>query len=494
MMILSSMLLILGATVSGYKCRWERWDGACNYTGDRCYKLPATVDGYGRKKTWKPVDPWYTEMYHVPATEYEKSVGIPDGHCGYGLHRMVKCYVEFDWGCSNCGGACPTPRPTASPTLPPTLEMTEDRWVSVFRCDGSKRSNYDWMWDHSFQYGLTTLGSFTKLRICTRGDYEDCVITKAGNPALNWNPKDGEYNIQKKDGGSCNLECIRNMWEGEEKRLKALTWGCNNPTGKTQDAESRTIYMACNNAQGLHMTAENEHCEWDWGRNDQKLEIQVLVPAPTGMPTTAPTAPTMSPTMVPSWDPTPRPTAKPTVSPTSEPTAEPTANPTNKPTELPTAEPTVVPTNVPTELPTAEPTDVPTSEPTDFPTAEPTVVPTSEPTDTTTVSPSAVRLTTSEAPTVSPDDSIEEPMTDPTTAIMNFEEFRLTCAWHEGGKKSCLELGCKYKGNMILGKVCQAVSPWKVKCKKIQSQDRCLRVGCAFGKKKGCKGRPQNLF
>jgi len=121
MMILSCMLLIMGATVSGVMCRWERWDNHCQgyFSPDKCHKFG---DG-----SWKAE--YYFEYLTIPATAWEKSYGMSDRWCGNPFERMVLCYVEFYWPCDNCpngenAGDCPTTRPTPAPTVKPTVMPT----------------------------------------------------------------------------------------------------------------------------------------------------------------------------------------------------------------------------------------------------------------------------------------------------------------------------------------------------------------------------------
>merc|ERR1719461_530411 len=103
------------------------------------------------------------------------------------------------------------------------------------------------------------------------------------------NLNDGLFNLQPKDVNSCDLDCIKKQWHGEEALLKRLTWTCN-------PKEDNLVYHACGNVNGLHMsTGGNGHCEWDWEETNA-LEVQMLTntdesewtPPPTKAPTPFP--------------------------------------------------------------------------------------------------------------------------------------------------------------------------------------------------------------
>jgi len=208
------------------------------------------------------------------------------------------------------------------------------RWVTVFKCDGDGKTDDRWPrdfgrkgWDRLNGMTLPEFaGTASKLRICTAGDYDDCVTTKGDNVALR-NLRNGSKNLQPQGwdtlthGLLCDQNCVNNIWEGPEKRLKQLWWGC-------PASQDEMVFHACNNNGGLHISMDKGHCEWDWETSD-KLEMQLLVPA--------------------SESPTPSPSASPTLPPTREPT---TAKPTSQPT---TRLPTAVPTKTPTSGPTVEP-------------------------------------------------------------------------------------------------------------------------------------------
>jgi len=424
--------------------------------------------------------------------------------------------------------------------------VSQQQWVTIFKCDGRGQTDDRWLsgygrrgWENL--NGLT-LQEFaktaTKLRICTAGNYEDCVTTKGDNVALK-NLRNGDKYLQPQSwdkmthGVTCNQDCVNEDWEGPSNRLKQMWWGCG--TSKNE------VFQACNNDGGLHISIDNAvnggRCEWDYGSSD-RLEIQLLVPSKwttvfscwghgdTGDRVVEnewqELAQRSSAVRICSWG-----------SDTDCVESSGTAL-TNLRNGVKLMQDTGIkycdidcvknewsgPENRLKQMwwncgiggdtmfyhacrntkglhirqdggdcawDWEESDKIDIQLLVDLPTRHPSAGPTPAPTGTpTTPAPTGTPTT--------PEPTTKAPTSNPTVTPMRFEEYKALCALTaDTGKDACKGLGCKYKKKKDKAK-CIAKPGKKTKCWKVTDQDVCLRLGCEIHAERGCIGRPENLF
>jgi len=429
--------------------------------------------------------------------------------------------------------------------------VSQNQWVTVFQCDGDGKTDNRWNrdfgrrgWD---RVNGMTLEEFaktaTKLRICTTGDYDDCVTTKEDNIALK-NLINGEKNIQPQGwdklthGLYCDKDCVNEYWEGPSKRLKQLEWNC----GTSQD---EMLFHACGNNGGLHISMDKGHCEWDWESSD-RLEMQLLVPSEwVTVFTCLGDHETPDRVVYDDWQELAQRSSVVRIC--------------TRGSDLDCVESSgIALTNLRNGVKFMQKqklnfcdVDCVKKEwsgpderleqmswncapwqwkmfyhacgnaglhigtthndeghcewewndsdkieiqlladlPTPSPTASPTPPPSSSPTTAKPTTAEPTSLPTTEQPTSAP---TKTPTSGPTVEPMRFEEYKALCALSAESKDTCKGLGCRFK-NAKRAK-CIAKSGKKTKCWKILDLDVCLRLGCGHHKDRGCLGKPVNLL
>jgi len=138
------------------------------------------------------------------------------------------------------------------------------KWTSFFGCAGSGQTPDRILYDYR-----RDLARAVGVRICSRGNYNDCVTSKGINTALK-TLQSGTFSLQPRGLNKCDGACILKEWEGPTSRLRQMIWNCD-------PRESNYLYHACGNQGGLHISSRGRgDCEWDHGTSDA-LEIQLLV-------------------------------------------------------------------------------------------------------------------------------------------------------------------------------------------------------------------------
>eukprot|EP00497_Spongosphaera_streptacantha_P005532 TRINITY_DN664_c0_g1_i5.p1 TRINITY_DN664_c0_g1~~TRINITY_DN664_c0_g1_i5.p1 ORF type:complete len:518 (-),score=119.21 TRINITY_DN664_c0_g1_i5:217-1632(-) len=145
-------------------------------------------------------------------------------------------------------------------------------WRTAWACETGDAAT-DRLKRNDIQY-LANVASM--VRICTTGSEEDCVLSSSA-------PLDtlrtGLLKAQRTGLDSCNLDCVKEDWEGPANRLNQLTWTC--PTERDNRPET-SMYWACGNSGGLHMTAketsESPRCDWDYQDSKDNISVQLYTP------------------------------------------------------------------------------------------------------------------------------------------------------------------------------------------------------------------------
>merc|ERR1719247_3098905 len=140
-------------------------------------------------------------------------------------------------------------------------------WTRIFRCQESGISSTNLLF--SVDEIKMMADASSRVKICTRGNESDCVVSTAGSFPIQ-TLREGKGISQNEGEVSCDASCVDATWTGP--RAAHMWSNCDaastfsiNSSANSRWAYANSLYWACGNAEGLHLSAmagSGSICKW----------------------------------------------------------------------------------------------------------------------------------------------------------------------------------------------------------------------------------------
>eukprot|EP00931_Biecheleriopsis_adriatica_P057277 TRINITY_DN3397_c0_g1_i3.p1 TRINITY_DN3397_c0_g1~~TRINITY_DN3397_c0_g1_i3.p1 ORF type:complete len:2330 (-),score=299.84 TRINITY_DN3397_c0_g1_i3:580-7488(-) len=152
---------------------------------------------------------------------------------------------------------------------PVTQEIPAESWVRIMHCDGEASTDRMDVLSQDVPHVASTA---TQVKICTKGDSLDCVVSTPNSFPIEM-LKQGRT-VSHNGGAACDAACVAATWRntGSRNRIRQLWSDCGHAVGQLPH---NYMYHACDNSGGLHLSAmDGGGCGWAYRAND-RLEVFV---------------------------------------------------------------------------------------------------------------------------------------------------------------------------------------------------------------------------